>query len=136
MSSACRRRVVVLVVQFPPIAGAEAASGADVVPRVQTASAKTLKTGCSGRGGLRFRLYGAGHGARGWAGAPVGERAHERICVWAWGHVCGAAEWVFAKAASPRAKQKPRSECFGDLLVAPTGVDPVTFRFSVERSTN
>lgn len=33
-------------------------------------------------------------------------------------------------------KQKPRSECFGDLLVAPTGVDPVTFRFSVERSTN
>lgn len=38
--------------------------------------------------------------------------------------------------ASPRAKQKPRSECFGDLLVAPTGVDPVTFRFSVERSTN
>ena len=38
--------------------------------------------------------------------------------------------------ASSRAKQKPRSECFGDLLVAPTGVDPVTFRFSVERSTN
>ena len=35
-----------------------------------------------------------------------------------------------------RAKQKPRSKCFGDLLVAPTGVDPVTFRFSVERSTN
>ena len=24
----------------------------------------------------------------------------------------------------------------GVLLVAPTGVDPVTFRFSVERSTN
>ena len=38
--------------------------------------------------------------------------------------------------ASSRAKQKPRSEGFGDLLVAPTGVDPVTFRFSVERSTN
>ena len=35
-----------------------------------------------------------------------------------------------------RAKQKPRSISFGDLLVAPTGVDPVTFRFSVERSTN
>ena len=34
------------------------------------------------------------------------------------------------------AKQKPRSLRFGDLLVAPTGVDPVTFRFSVERSTN
>lgn len=34
------------------------------------------------------------------------------------------------------AKQKPRSKSFGDLLVAPTGVDPVTFRFSVERSTN
>ena len=86
--SACRRRVVVLVVQFPPIAGAEAASGADVVPRVQTASAKTLKTGCSGRGGLRFRLYGAGHGARGWAGAPVGERVHERIRVWVMGGTC------------------------------------------------
>lgn len=39
-------------------------------------------------------------------------------------------------SASPRAKQKPRSKSFGDLLVAPTGVDPVTFRFSVERSTN
>ena len=38
--------------------------------------------------------------------------------------------------ASLRAKQKPRSKSFGDLLVAPTGVDPVTFRFSVERSTN
>ena len=70
--SACRRRVVVLVVQFPPIAGAEAASGADVAPRVQTASTKTLKMGCCGRGGLLFGLNGAGHGARGWAGAPVG----------------------------------------------------------------
>ena len=39
-------------------------------------------------------------------------------------------------SASPLAKQKPRSKSFGDLLVAPTGVDPVTFRFSVERSTN
>ena len=40
------------------------------------------------------------------------------------------------QAAPPQAKQKPRSKSFGDLLVAPTGVDPVTFRFSVERSTN
>ena len=39
-------------------------------------------------------------------------------------------------SASLWAKQKPRSISFGDLLVAPTGVDPVTFRFSVERSTN
>ena len=38
--------------------------------------------------------------------------------------------------SSRQAKQKPRSLRFGDLLVAPTGVDPVTFRFSVERSTN
>ena len=52
------------------------------------------------------------------------------------GHVCGAAGWTFLKENPPQAKQKPRSECFGDLLVAPTGVDPVTFRFSVERSTN
>ena len=104
----CRRVVGVLdphVVQFPPIAGAEAASGADVAPRVQTASAKTLKTGCSGRGGLRFRLYGAGHGARGWAGAPVGERAHERIRVWVMGHVCGAVGWVFPQSAPPQAKR-------------------------------
>ena len=41
--------------------------------------------------------------------------------------VAASVQWI---------KQKPRSECFGDLLVAPTGVDPVTFRFSVERSTN
>lgn len=40
------------------------------------------------------------------------------------------------QADLPQAKQKPRSKSFGDLLVAPTGVDPVTFRFSVERSTN
>ena len=33
------------------------------------------------------------------------------------------------QAAPPRVKQKPRSKSFGDLLVAPTGVDPVTFRF-------
>ena len=44
------RRVVVLVVQFPPIAGAEAASGADVAPRVQTASVKNAKNGPFGLG--------------------------------------------------------------------------------------
>ena len=43
--SACRRRVVVLVVRFPPIAGAEAASGADVVPRVQTTSVENAQNG-------------------------------------------------------------------------------------------
>ena len=36
-------------------------------------------------------------------------------------------------AAVPTGFQRP--ELTG-LLVAPTGVDPVTFRFSVERSTN
>lgn len=41
--------------------------------------------------------------------------------------VAASVQWI---------KQKPRSNSFGDLLVAPTGVDPVTFRFSVERSTN
>ena len=67
-------------------------------PKCRPPRSKTLKTGRSGRGRLRFGLNGAGHGARGWAGAPVGKRAHERIRVWAWGHVCGAAEWVFVKA--------------------------------------
>ena len=105
----------------------------------------------SGRGGLRFGLNGAGRGVRRRADAPVGKSAHERIRVWGIGPACvklsnghtckrprpgqnarnrsglGHGAWV---------KQKPRSLRFGDLLVAPTGVDPVTFRFSVERSTN
>ena len=32
--------------------------------------------------------------------------------------------------------QKSPKQMLRGLLVAPTGVDPVTFRFSVERSTN
>ena len=71
-------------------------------------------------------------------------RAHVGPRVGMWGRmrgVRGAVLWgdyleQKVNFASSRAKQKPRSECFGDLLVAPTGVDPVTFRFSVERSTN
>lgn len=35
----------------------------------------------------------------------------------------------------PKTKKSPKLMLRG-LLVAPTGVDPVTFRFSVERSTN
>ena len=35
----------------------------------------------------------------------------------------------------PENQKSPKHELRG-LLVAPTGVDPVTFRFSVERSTN
>ena len=62
-------------------------------------------------------------------------RAHESLRAGPRG-ARGATEWASLKPALPQAKQKPRSECFGDLLVAPTGVDPVTFRFSVERSTN
>ena len=65
-----------------------------------------------------------------------------RVGMWGrmWG-VRGAVLWgdyleQKGNFASSRAKQKPRSKSFGDLLVAPTGVDPVTFRFSVERSTN
>ena len=71
-------------------------------------------------------------------------RTHVGPRVGMWGRmrgVRGAVLWgdyleQKGNSASSRAKQKPRSECFGDLLVAPTGVDPVTFRFSVERSTN
>ena len=69
-----------------------------------------------------------------------------RVGMWGrmWGRmrgVRGAVLWgdyleQKGNSASSRAKQKPRSKSFGDLLVAPTGVDPVTFRFSVERSTN
>lgn len=36
---------------------------------------------------------------------------------------------------APENQKSPKHELRG-LLVAPTGVDPVTFRFSVERSTN
>ena len=72
----------------------------------------------------------------------AGERAHEGATCGSLGvHVsprakCGAIEGLLLQVTSPQAKQKPRSVSFGDLLVAPTGVDPVTFRFSVERSTN
>ena len=71
----------------------------------------------------------------------MGKRAHERIRVWGIGlacvklsngHTCNRPR----PGQNARAQQKPRSLRFGDLLVAPTGVDPVTFRFSVERSTN
>ena len=65
----------------------------------------------------------------------VGECARERVCVRVHG-ACAELSNGIVESALPQAKQKPRSECFGDLLVAPTGVDPVTFRFSVERSTN
>ena len=124
------------VVQFPPIAGAVAASALMLCPNCRPPRRITAKTGSCGRGGLRFGQNGVSHGARRRADAPAGERAHERGHVRSAGHVCGAAEWAFAKADSLRAKQKPRSLRFGGLLVAPTGVDPVTFRFSVERSTN
>ena len=78
---------------------------------------------------------------------PSGPRAHEGSRVRIVGRVRGigpacvklsnghTCNWPRPRR-SARAKQKPRSKCFGDLLVAPTGVDPVTFRFSVERSTN
>lgn len=66
---------------------------------------KMLKTGRCGRGDLRFGPN-AGKGVSRRAEASVGDRAHERGHVRGAGHVCGAAEWAFAKAASPRAKQK------------------------------
>ena len=48
----------------------------------------------------------------------------------------GCDSYLRRRHRGSQVKQKPRSKSFGDLLVAPTGVDPVTFRFSVERSTN
>ena len=36
----------------------------------------------------------------------------------------------------PDDARKPPGTCPGVFDVAPTGIDPVTFRFSVERSTN
>ena len=65
----------------------------------------------------------------------VGECVRERVCVWGQG-VRAELSTGIVESALPQAKQKPRSKSFGELLVAPTGVDPVTFRFSVERSTN
>src|SRR5690554_4600172 len=35
-----------------------------------------------------------------------------------------------------KTKKPPRCRSYARVSVAPTGVDPVTFRFSVERSTN
>ena len=95
----------------------------------------------SGRGSLRFGLNGVSRGVRRRADVPVGKSAHERIRVWGIGPACvKLSNGHTCKRPRPgqnaRAKQKPRSKSFGDLLVAPTGVDPVTFRFSVERSTN
>ena len=46
------------VVQFPPFGGGEITVCGCVVPTVQTTSAKPVKTGCFGRGGLRFRHNG------------------------------------------------------------------------------
>ena len=45
--AACRRRVVLLMVQFPPIGGGEAATHSGVVPTVQTTSAKSADNGLS-----------------------------------------------------------------------------------------
>ena len=39
---------------FPPIGGDELAAWGGAVPKIQTTSVKTLKTGCCGRGGLCF----------------------------------------------------------------------------------
>ena len=106
------------------------------MPKLQTTSADNGENGQLWARWTAFWAKGVSHGARRRADAPAGERAHERGHVRSAGHVCGAAEWAFLQEKPPQGKQKPRSECFGDLLVAPTGVDPVTFRFSVERSTN
>ena len=57
----------------------------------------------------------------------------------------GSKVWVDAAdavsvAVAVRAAESPVTQeapgCPGVSLVAPTGIDPVTFRFSVERSTN
>ena len=45
--AACHRRVVLLMVQFPPIGGGEAATHSGVVPTVQTTSAKSADNGLS-----------------------------------------------------------------------------------------
>ena len=73
------------VVQFPPIAGAVAASTADVVPKLQTTSVENAENGPPR---ARWSTFWAKR-CRSWcvrsadapvrrADAPVGERAHER----------------------------------------------------------
>lgn len=69
--------------------------------------------GRCGRGGLRFRLYGAGHGARGWAGAPVGERAHERIRVWVMGVRVWSCRMACAKAPAAGKTKTPKQKLRG-----------------------
>ena len=69
----------------------------------------------------------------------VNARMRGPVCG-AWSRVCGAVGCAFPQPASPRAQRmrttKSPKRALRGLLVAPTGVDPVTFRFSVERSTN
>ena len=50
------------VVQIPPFGGGEAATGGGMFAKVQTTSAKTVKTGGCGRGGLRFGRNVVNHG--------------------------------------------------------------------------
>ena len=47
VSSACRRRVVALLLQFPPFAGGEVAVRGGVAPKVQTTSATYANNGLS-----------------------------------------------------------------------------------------
>lgn len=101
------------VVQFPPIAGAVAASAADVVPKVQTISVGNAQNGLFRVRWSVFWPNGVSHGVRGWADAPVGECAHERICVWGMGCVCEAAGWAFVKAPCRRQNKNPEAYASG-----------------------
>lgn len=52
--SACRRRVVLLMVQFPPFGGVRPRFKAVWCPKRRPPRQKPVKTGSCGRGGLRF----------------------------------------------------------------------------------
>ena len=59
------------VVQFPRLLVLKLHLALMLCPNCRPPRRKMLKTGRSGRGGLRFGLNGAGHGVCRWADAPV-----------------------------------------------------------------
>ena len=59
------------VVQFPRLLVLKLHLALMLCPNCRPPPRKMLKTGRSGRGGLRFGLNGAGHGVCRWADAPV-----------------------------------------------------------------
>ena len=74
--AACCRSVVVLMVRFPPRVAVRSWVGIVGCPKCRPPRRKTLKTGCLGRGGLRFERNSVWQGGCVLAGEPSIPRAH------------------------------------------------------------